>query len=141
MVLATRSVMPVVGGRTVGPRVGDKVELRGLFMKLVTYAGQGGTQENAPLIITSHPVFYRPPRASGSGGSALEGLIFLAVVLFVIYFALMFLLRRRQEGKNRQIEARRKARELLGRPSAHEEVDEPSKPAEPAQGGDEFKEP
>jgi len=110
--------------RLASVRLNQEVEVRGLFMKLVRYAGRGGRQEEAPLVIASHPVPLSPSGRHDAGGFAPEKLIALLAGLVVIYFVMMFILRRRQQRRNPLLEARRKARELTSRKAESAEESE-----------------
>ena len=116
-----------VCSRPVPVRLNQDVEIRGLFMKLVRYAGKGGEQEEAPLVVASHPVPLSPSGDGAAGGFAPEKLIALLVALIVIYFVMMFVLRRRQQTRNPVLEARRKARELTARKAESNEENEEKK--------------
>jgi len=115
----------------VGPlSVGQDVELRGLFMKLVTYASRGGGQDTAPLVIASHPVFLRTGKTA-SGGRSWDVLLTVLMLLAVIYLVMIFVLRRRQRSRNVLLEARRKARSLTAAGRTPEEVQEDQETKEP----------
>ena len=112
-----------ITSRTGTLRVGTSVELRGLFLQTVRYEAENHRMESAPLIVASHPLLTAPPApalpASGEGVGALLGVL---VTLFAAYVVIQFMLRRRAGSGNRAVEARRKARELLGRP-LHDDED------------------
>ncbi len=130
LVVPGEGVCMFITSRIVGLRAGMTVEIRGLFMKLMTYKAVDGHMELAPLVVASHPTSGEgtagtsssPAIPSGGGG----WLIGILVVLFMIYIGLQFMLRRKGAGANRAIEARRKARELLGRPAHDEDLTPPT---------------
>jgi len=119
-----------VASRVVAVHTGQDVEIRGLFMALVAYAGRGGRHEDAPLIVTSHPVPLRTTQPVRRESFSPDLLIGVLVVLFVIYFVMMFVLRSRSRSRNRQLEARRKARTLTFRTRPAGEVTEPEETEE-----------
>ncbi len=126
MVVPGEGVCMFITSRVVALRAGMTVEFRGLFMKLMTYQAVDGHMELAPMVVASHPTGGGAAAAAPSTSTIPSGgggwLIGILVVLFVIYIGLQFMLRRKGAGTNRAIEARRKARELLGRP-AHDNED------------------
>jgi len=121
----TTRIVPVANGST--------VELRGLFMKLVSYKTMDGRTELVPLVLVSQPLVVRAAPASGNPGSGGPSwLISILVLLFVGYIALQFALRRKGAATNRAVDARRRAREMLGS-SAHDPQDL-TPPTDPAGG-------
>jgi len=138
LLVGAEGICMFLSSRVVPVREQQYVEIRGLFMKLIRYSAKGNRQEDAPLIITSHPVLLRA-LGQEPGGSFPTWLITVLAVLLVAYFVLMFVMRYRRQGTNRQFEARRKAKELLARvsrtregtpPETQEEVPEEEKRAE-----------
>lgn len=125
LVVGREGICMFITSRVGRVRVGQTVELRGLFVKLVTYGAKGGTQESAPLVVASHPVFAGAEGKGPVGGASWHGLLVVLVLLFVVYFVMMFVLRRRQQGRNALLEARRKARRLTSGASSRTAPDEP----------------
>ncbi|HUV38604.1 MAG TPA: hypothetical protein VMY39_03280 [Planctomycetota bacterium] len=97
--------------------VGEHVVVHGLFMQLLTESAERGGQVKTPLVVTSQPLRERP--AAMEGPLPASAMIGVVVVLFVIYFVMMFWMRRRAQKRNPILEARRKVRGLVRRePSA-----------------------
>jgi hypothetical protein len=131
LLVGREGICMFLASRLAPVRENQYVEIRGLFMKLIRYSAKGNRQEDAPLIITSHPVLIR------TAGDDTErvfptSLVTILAVLVVAYFALMFVIRYRRQGTNRQLEARRKAKELLARVSkTREETQEETREEAP----------
>ncbi len=113
--------------RRVSLRINQEVAIHGLFMQLVRYAAAGGRQEDAALVITSHPSILGAARGKRMPVS-LNTLIGILVMLFIVYFVMMLILRRRQQSRRTLFEVRRKARQLT---SGASEDGEPQGTEEP----------
>lgn len=127
LLVGREGICMFLASRNPGVRPGHLVRVHGLFMKLVRYAGKGGRQEDAPLVVTSHPVLVT---AEGEAPRTYSPHVLFGVLaaLFVIYFVMMFVLRRRQQSRNALFEARRKARALTRGRQEVEREEEAEKP-------------
>jgi hypothetical protein len=113
-----QGVAMFIASRPSAQRLFRPVELRGIFMKLVDYEDQAGRWSVAPLILVTQPVrpasLAMPAAAPSEKDGRIEMVVGVIALLFLVYFILMYFLRRKQASRNPALEARRKARALTG---------------------------
>jgi len=111
---------------------GQAVVIHGLFMQMVTRKAKGGEKITAPLLITSHPIPVVPRKGVATGTSVM---ITIVAVLFVVYFVMMFMLRRKSQRRNPILEARRKVRALAAQRKEGETAPDETEAAESDEHG------
>lgn len=123
LLVGQEGICMFLASRIAPVRENQVVDIHGIFMKLVRYSGKGGRQEDAPLVITSHPAPVCAPRGAVRKFPT-KTIFTILVVLFVVYFVMVIVLRRRQQAVNPRLQARRKTGGFTFHPPEHDEPEE-----------------